>query len=110
MGKISEIRKYYKTRLWDMSDIYTYTMNHDAMNEARRIYNELPEEIRGFMEDNTSRLDQILCHAIVCGCHSEKQFTRDILNQFNYFERIPNCEIPVSVRIKISDILKSEEE
>lgn len=109
MGKISEIRKYYKTRLWDM-DVYVYTINHASMGEAREIYNELPEEIREFLEDNTSRLDKILCHAIVCGCHSGKQFTRDILNQFGYFERIPNCEIPVSVRIKIADILTLEEE
>ena len=108
--EISKIRESYKNRIWDMDDIYIYTMNHVAMQEARKLYNELPEEIREFMEDNTSRMDKILCHAIVCGCHSEKQFVRDILSQFNYFERIPNYEIPLSVRIKISDILNSEEE
>ena len=109
MSKIEEFRESYKNKvLSENENIYTNAIrNLPLMDEAWYLYLAfMPKEVKEFLEDNTSRMNRILTHAIVCGQSGIQDFLADVLNQFLYFEQIKEEEIPLSIRIKMEDILK----
>ena len=109
MSKIQSFRESYKNKvLSENENIYTNAIrNLPLMDEAWFLYLEfMPLEVKEFVEDNTSRMNRILAHAIVCGQSSSIQdFLADVLNQFFYFEQIKEEEIPLSIRIKMEELI-----
>ena len=109
MSKIQAFRESYKNKvLGEDENIYTNAIrNLPLMDEAWFLYLEfMPSAIKEFMEDNTSRMNRILAHAIVCGQSGIQDFLSDVLNQFLYFEQIKEEEIPLSIKLKMEDILR----
>lgn len=109
MNKIQSFRESYKNKvLSENENVYTNAIrNLSLMDEAWFLYLEfMPSAIKEFMKDNTSRMNRILAHAIVCGQSSIQDFLADVLNQFLYFEQIKEEEIPLSIRIKMEELMK----
>ena len=109
MSEIQSFRESYKNKvLSENENVYTNAIrNLPLMDEAWYLYLEfMPSAIKGFLEDNTSRMNRILAHAIVCGQGGIQDFLTDVLNQFLYFEQIKEEEIPLSIRIKMEELMK----
>ena len=108
MSKIQAFRESYKNKvLSENENVYTNAIrNLPLMDEAWFLYLEfMPSAIKEFMKDNTSRMNRILAHAIVCGQGGIQDFLADVLNQFLYFEQIKEEEIPLSIRIKMEELI-----
>ena len=109
MNKIQSFRESYKNKvLGEDENIYDITLhNLPVMDEAWYLYLAfMPKEVKEFLEDNTSRMNRILSHAIVCGQSGIQDFLSDVLNQFLYFEQVKEEEIPLSIKLKMEDILR----